>query len=114
MEVRAGAIAAVYIDSVFESPGVSEIIIAQDAIASRRNAVDAVQALRSGRSGVGGEGAILDDEGTAIEGNVFNDGCGRPGAVVDKDNGAVDVELGVVSVAGGRTAAGVKIDVSEA
>src|SRR5262249_50703751 len=62
-----------------------------------------------------GEVAVLDNEGTAVEGNVFDDGRGRPGAVIDENDGAaVDVELGVVPVAGGGAAAGIEIDVSQA
>jgi len=115
LQNRAGPIAASEVDGVVEAPGVPEIVVAEDPVTPGVNAVDAVQALRTGRRRIAGEDTVLDDEGTAVEGNVFDDGCGRPGAVINEDDRtAVDMQLRVVPVGGSRTAAAIEINVGQA
>src|SRR6185436_19279351 len=87
-----------------EAPGVPKIIVAEDAVATEGNSVHAVQHFRARRSRISGEGAVLDDEGGVVEGDVLDDGGAGPGAVIEVGSRVVDVNLCVVSADGGATA----------
>src|SRR5207245_11303955 len=93
----AGPLAAREIDGVVETPGVAEIIVAEDAMTAARDAVDAVKALRPVRGRIAGKDRVLNDERTAVERDVLHHRRGRPDAVVDQDEGVVGVDLGVVA-----------------
>ena len=62
-----GAIATGEVDGVVETPGMAEIVIAENAVAIDRDAIDAMKAFGAGWRRVAGEVAVLDDERTAIE-----------------------------------------------
>src|SRR5206468_5143476 len=104
---------------IVEAPSVAEKVVAENAVAAGRDAVDAVEhfglAVLRVHDGlrVGREDAVLDDERAAIKGDVFNRWSGRPGAMVDEDDGVIDVELGVVAADGGA-AARIEVDVGQA
>src|SRR6266702_7418699 len=106
----AGPLAAGKVDRVVETPGVAEIVVPEDSVAAGGNAVDAMKALRTRRRRIARENAVLNDERTAVERNVFHDRRGRPGAVIDKHNGVVHMDLRVVPPERGA-AARIKIDV---
>src|SRR5689334_5467715 len=79
------ALSAREIDGVVEAPGASEVVVAENAITTDWNSIDAMEALRAGRRRVGGKETVLNDEGTVVEGDVFDHWCRRPRAVVNKD-----------------------------
>src|SRR5207249_8616749 len=64
LQNRTRPVAPGKIDGVIESPGVPEIVVAENAIAAGGNAVDSMQALRSGRRWIAREHTILDNERT--------------------------------------------------
>src|SRR5437870_8097938 len=106
----AGPLAAGKIDGVVETPGVAEIVVPEDSVAAGGNAVDAMKALRTRRRRIAWENAVLNDERTAVERNVLHDRRGWPGAVIDKHNGVVYMDLRVVP-ADRCAAARIEIDV---
>ncbi len=62
LENGAGPVAARKINGVVEAPCVPKIVVAEDAIAARRNTVNPVEAFRARRRRIGGEEAVLHDE----------------------------------------------------
>src|SRR5256885_2353069 len=67
---RAGPLAPGKVDRVVEAPGVAEIVVAENSVAARRNAVDAMKALWTRRRRIARENAVLNDERTAVKRNV--------------------------------------------
>src|SRR5204863_4027315 len=67
LENRSGPLAAREINRVVETPGVAEIIVAENPVARDGNAVDPVQTLRPARRRIRRENAVLHDEGTGVE-----------------------------------------------
>ena len=113
----ARAMAAGEINGVIETPGVAEIIIAEDAVAARANAVHTMQHLRLARArghrrGIGREDAVLHDEGRRVEGDILHSRRSGPGAVAEEDARTVDMNLRGVAAERGA-AARVEIHVAE-
>ena len=63
----AGPLAAGEVDGVVETPGMAKVVVAEDAVATGGNAVDAVKALRTARGRISGEDAVLNDKRAAVE-----------------------------------------------
>src|ERR1043166_8985853 len=86
---RALALATGEVDRVVETPGMAKIVVAENPVTACGDAVDSVQALRTAGRRVGRKITVLNDEGAAIEGDVFHDRRWRPGAVIDEDRKSV-------------------------
>ena len=107
LDNRTGAITTREVDGIVEPPGMAEVIIAENAVTRGGNPVHPVKAFRPGRRRVTGKIAILHNERT-----VLNDRSWRPGAVVDEDDRAIDVDLCVMAVGGRRSTARIKVHIS--
>ena len=100
------------VDRVVKTPGVAEIIVPENAVATGGNPVDPMKALRTARGRVAGKNAVLNDERTSVERDVFHHGRGRPGAMIDENDRVIDVDLRVVTT-DGCAATRVKIHVRQ-